>query len=55
MKDQIKKFDESVLHHSRKIVAEIEALPPEERQTLAWVIVMMILLIGTIAKGIRLL
>lgn len=55
MKQAIDKFDENVLHHSRKLVADIESLPPEERQTLAWIIVMALLLVGTIIKGMRLL
>lgn len=55
MKQSIAKFDAFVLRHSRNTVREIEALPPEERQTLAWIVVMAILLIGTIIKGMRLL
>lgn len=55
MKQAIAKFDDSVLYHSRKLVKEIEELPSEERQILAWIVVMLLLLVVTVIKGMRLL
>ncbi len=55
MKQNIAKFDAFVLKHSQKAVKEIEQLGSEERQILAWVVVMFILLVGITIKGMRLL